>query len=203
MTNNLDKIVDRLPKGLSKTGLNEIASLIDEVIAEQVEEKITLVEAKVSSFLRGKIQELKEIAEQEYQNDNETYRSKKVYESIKALVAGDLETKDSDSIVKSHEKKINALSEDISTLNSSLEQHAQENSLLESKLTKMTGEFGSLKDKNVLLAHKATLPFKSSEAAVIITNDPDKAQSISESTENGFLTEDVIRLSQPLSHGEN
>jgi len=79
MTMNLDKLVEALPEGLTETGVEEVASLLDEVVEERVAEEVKLIEAKVKAFLRTKLDDLKETARQELEADDAHVRAHKVF----------------------------------------------------------------------------------------------------------------------------
>ena len=55
-------IAELLPEGLSEAAVTEIATLVNTVISEQVEEKIRGLEAKVKGFMRSRVNELKDQA---------------------------------------------------------------------------------------------------------------------------------------------
>ena len=86
MSNNINKIVEKLPDGLSESGVEEVASLIDEVVEERVSEEIKVLESKVKAFLRTKLDELKDTARRELEADDKLVRSSKVFEAIKNKV---------------------------------------------------------------------------------------------------------------------
>lgn len=201
MSNNLDKIIEALPGDLSKAGIKEIHNLLNEVVDERVASEVGLLESKVSGFLRTKIEQLKEAALVELKATDETYRAVKIYEAIKTLVASDITSEDKDSLANSYAGKISELEESVMTLNSALDFAAQENHLLEGKLTSTQGEFSSLMEENLNLQEKAELPFRSSESAIIITNEEsnDTGGHSTAASENHFLTEDVVRLSRTFT----
>ena len=201
MSNNLDKIIEALPGDLSKAGIKEIHNLLNEVVDERVASEVGLLESKVSGFLRTKIGQLKEAALSELKATDETYRAVKIYEAIKTLVASDITSEDKDSLANSYAGKISELEESVVTLNSALDFAAQENHLLESKLTSTQGEFSSLIEENQNLHLKAELPFRSSESAIVITNEEsnDTGGYSAAASENHFLTEDVVRLSRTFT----
>ena len=201
MSNNLDKIIEALPGDLSKAGIKEIHNLLNEVVDERVASEVGLLESKVSGFLRTKIEQLKEAALVELKATDETYRAVKIYEAIKTLVASDITSEDKDSLANSYAGKISELEESVVTLNSALDFAAQENHLLESKLTSTQGEFSSLIEENQNLHLKAELPFRSSESAIVITNEEsnDTGGYSAAASENHFLTEDVVRLSRTFT----
>ena len=75
MTNNMNNIADLLPEGLSEESVGQIASLVNDIIVEEVEDRIKNLENKVKSFMRLKIDEMKGQALAELQQDNEMVRS--------------------------------------------------------------------------------------------------------------------------------
>ena len=62
MKDTLDKIAQMLPDGFSETGLEEVKSIVESAIQEEVAKEKKLLEAKVSGFLRTKISDLKDVA---------------------------------------------------------------------------------------------------------------------------------------------
>ena len=92
MSKHIDKIVQALPEGLTETGIEEVAGLLDEVVEERVAEEVKLIEAKVKAFLRTKLDELKETAQRELEADNEFVRARKVFEAVKTIVAAEIES---------------------------------------------------------------------------------------------------------------
>ena len=200
MSNTLDQIVKALPGDLSEAGIAEIHNLVNEEVDSRVTAEVELLESKVSSFLRTKIEQLKETAQDELRATDETYRAVKIYEAIKQLVAGDIVTGDKESISNAYAEKIANLENSVKSLNSTLEHAAKENHMLESKLGSVEGEFNSLQEENQNLQEKVELPFRSSESAVIISNGTDSTEEFTDtSSDNHFLTEDVVRLSRTFT----
>ena len=189
MKNTLDQIAQLLPDGFSETGLQEVKSIVEDVVNERVAQEKKLLEAKVSGFLRTKIDDLKGIAQQELEASDEILRGYKIYEGIRALVAADVEDKDVDSIVTKQNSEIAELQESVDVLNDKLRNSLHENSMLNDKVM-------NLNEANEQLTESAKLPFKSSEAAVVITNETDSRRPSPEASNNIFLTEDVINLSK-------
>jgi len=200
MSNTLDQIVKALPGDLSKSGAAEIHNLINEHVDQRVADEVKLLESKVSSFLRTKLDQLKETAQEELKATDETFRAVKIYEAVKQLVAADIVSEDTDSITNSYAAKIASLEESVTTLNSALEHSAQENRLLEGKLGSSKSEMSSLMEENQNLQERVDTPFRSSESAVVITNETDTVDNFTNaSSENRFLTEDVVRLSRTFT----
>jgi len=197
MSNNLDKLVQAIPEGLTETGLEEVASLLDEVVEERVAEEVSLIEAKVKAFLRTKIDSLKETAQRELEADDKFIRAHRVFEAIKTIVASELESTDFDNAVRVHESQNEKLQESLEATQTQLNEALKTVGLLESKLDHQKAELSQLSEALIDEREKAEVPFKSSESAVMITNENHDTQVLPDSArENFFLNEDVIRLSQ-------
>ncbi len=189
MNKRIEQIAELLPDGLSQTGLQEVLSLVESAVDERVAEEVKLMEAKVSGFLRSKVEQLKDVAKQELESDDEVLRGYRMYENIRAMVAADVEVDDVDSTVSQQNSQIAELEESVEQLNFQLKNSLHENSMLVDKVE-------SLNENNKALKESNKLPFKSSESAVVITNETDSSRPSSEAANNIFLTEDVLNLSQ-------
>tara|TARA_R110000824_G_scaffold103208_2_gene245259 strand:+ start:1660 stop:2274 length:615 start_codon:yes stop_codon:yes gene_type:complete len=201
MSNTLDKIVQALPGDLSKAGIAEIHNLINEEIDSRAQAEVALLEARVSGFLRTKMEQLKTVALQELKASDETYRAVRIYEAVKHLVAGDITSADTDSIANAHAEKIASLEELVYDLKENLEGTMRENHILETKVNSAVSENEGLLSENLELIEQADLPFHSSESAVIITNETDNSNDFqtNAASDNHFLTEDVVRLSRTFT----
>lgn len=203
MSNHIDKIVDRLPEGLTESGIEEVAELLNEVVEERVQEQMKLLEARVKAFLRTKLDELKESAKRQLENDDEFVRHNKVYEAIKTIVAADIDGEDVNRAVRVYEEDAVKLQTEIEVLTSKLDQAVNENTLLSSKSKKQQKKLHRLSEALEGEREKVDAPFKSSESAIMITNESHGDQGLpTEAAENFFLNEDVIKLSQ-LQYKEN
>ena len=178
-----------LPDGFSETGLEEVKSIVESAIQEEVAKEKKLLEAKVSGFLRTKISDLKDVAQQELEANDEVLRGYRMFESIRAIVAKDIEDRDVDSVVSKQEAQIAELQESLEAVNNKLSNSLHENTMLNDRVS-------SLNEANEQLTESAKLPFKSSEAAVVITNETDSRGPSPEASNNIFLTEDVINLAK-------
>ena len=196
MSKHIDKIVQALPEGLTESGIEEVASLLDEVVEERVNEEVKLIESKVKAFLRTKLDELKESAIRELESEDKMVRAYKVFEAVKTIVAAEIDSDDVDSAVKAYEKENMDLQNELRAAHDQLEESMKSVNLLESKLDKQESELSLLSEALEDEKEKAEIPFKSSESAVMITNESHGTQSLPDSAlENFFLNEDVIRLS--------
>ncbi len=189
MKNKLEQIAELLPDGLSETGLQEVMELVENAVEERLAEEVKLMEAKVSGFLRTKIDELKEVAQQELESNDEVLRGYRMFESIRALVANEIDSSDVDSVVSQKDKTIEELQESLDSLNEKYKGSLRENTMLNDRVS-------SLNEENEQLTESAKLPFKSSESAVVITNETDSSRPSTEAVNNIFLTEDVINLAK-------
>ena len=189
MKDTLDKIAQMLPDGFSETGLEEVKSIVESAIQEEVAKEKKLLEAKVSGFLRTKISDLKDVAQQELEANDEVLRGYRMFESIRAIVAKDIEDRDVDSVVSKQEAQIAELQESLEAVNNKLSNSLHENTMLNDRVS-------SLNEANEQLTESAKLPFKSSESAVVITNETDSSRPSTEAVNNIFLTEDVINLAK-------
>ena len=189
MKDKIEQIAQLLPDGLSETGLQEVLKLVTEAVEDRVAAEVKLMEAKVSGFLRTKIADLKEVAKKEVESDDEILRGYRIYENIRAMVAAEVEASDVDSTITQQKQNIGELQESLDALNSKYKNSLHENSML-------SGKVESLNEENVQLTESAKLPFKSSESAVVITNETDSSRPSPEAANNIFLTEDVINLAK-------
>ena len=103
---------------------------------------------------------------------------------METKVSGFLRTKIADQA-----EELGELQESLFAVNSRLKNSLHENSMLSSKVE-------SLNEANEQLTESNKLPFKSSESAVVITNETDSSRPSREAANNIFLTEDVINLAQ-------
>ena len=189
MKDRIEKIAELLPDGISESGLQEVLELVNSAVEDRVAEEVKILEAKVSGFLRSKIADLKDVAQQELESQDDVLRGYRVFETIRSLVAQEVENSDVDSVVSQQQASIEELQESIEGLNSQLKNSLHENSILSDKVE-------SLNEEKANLTESAKLPFKSSESAVVITNDTDSSRIPTEAANNIFLTEDVINLAK-------
>ena len=194
-----DNISELLPEGLTEETIEEIATLVNEVISEEVEAKVKDLENKVHGFLRMKIDEVKDHALAELEKENETFKNAKIFESLKALMALELNSDDEDHAVSQTRKEFDEVYEEnellIRELNSALtECNKLENTLkvVSDKMTSIEEERHELQEALVNLEEAAEVPFQSNEKAVMISERVDSEVEEEEVTtqlnENEFLT---------------
>ena len=197
MTNKFDNITELLPEGLTEATVSQIAELVDSVISEQVEEKVKELEAKVQGFLRLRVDEVKDHAMKELELENDTYKNAKLFESIKTLMAIELGSNDEDSAVGKISGENVQLEEEDDVLTEELKAALTENSNLETTIYALSGKIDNLEETERKLQGKVEYleeakekPFKSSEKAVVISENNDEPRRISE---NEFLSEDIMK----------
>lgn len=198
MTKNMNNIVDLLPDGLSEAAISQIATLVNDLIVEEVEGRIEDLETKVRSFLRLKIDELKEQALTELSYDSEAMRNAHIYESLKSLMAVELTEEDDDRAVSHMLREHTEISEERDVVIEELNHALTSNEELEQLLRTLSGRLDSLEEEKEGLVDTISRleesheqPFKSSEKAHIIAENI-AAQKRPSYVNNKFLTDEVM-----------
>ena len=197
-----DDISQLLPEGLSEETVSEIATLVSEVISEEVENKVKDLENKVHGFLRMKIDEVKDHALAELEQENETYKNAKIFESLKALMALELNAEDEDNAITQTRNEFEEVQEEnnvlVRELNNALSECSKmENTLrvLSEKVNIIEGEKYDLQEEVMSLEESAKLPFESNEKAVVISEQVEE-EEITKNVEphvgNEFLNEEMM-----------
>ena len=193
--NKMESMAELLPEGLSEDTVNEICSLVSDIISEQVDTKIRLLEAKVQGFLRTKMDSIKEQAIKELEMENETYKNAKIFESLKTLMALELRDEDKDNAVSLAVEEHTQVEEERNLLVDELNNSLIENSKLENLVVALKNKVGSLEEsKTYLSSENMSQPFHSSERAVVLTENVDEENKVSpaQATGNEWLTEDIM-----------
>jgi uncharacterized membrane protein YheB (UPF0754 family) len=191
MTRKVEDIAKLLPEGLSDTGIEEINSMLEEVVEARVSQETQLLEAKVAGFIRTKIDDLRGEAERELMENNDYARAYQVYQSLKSVISEDMCSADSDSAVSVYKEENAKLHNAVEELNNRLSEALIENETLGSSVDTLTENVKEIEEEK-------KLPFKSSEKAVVITNEG--RTPTSQNPPNGFLSEEVLRLSKALNN---
>jgi hypothetical protein len=210
MTEKITQISELLPEGLSESSVNEIGELMESVISEQVNEQAQNLEAKVNSFIRFKIDEIKEQAMRELELENETFKNARLFEAVRDIMTLELNGDDEDRAVGQALSQQDELHEEVGVLSNELQKTITENSklgktvkILNDKLQLVVTEneqllrdVGSLNEEVSLLEESSTKPFKSSEQAVVIAENmsPDETEKANPQTGNEFLTPEVMKF---------
>ena len=197
----LDQI---LPEGLSESAIKEITRLMQDVINEQVEDKVTLLEARVTSFVRANIDSLKEQAIKELELENDTFRNAQLFETVKSIMAVELDNEDEDSAVKILANESKELESEMGLLSTELDRVLKENNKMQAVISALSDKTETLdEERNSLLEANSHLenvvetlkesnkkPFKSSERAMVVSENNVKRAL----NNNEFLTEDVMKF---------
>ena len=113
---NLQTIAEILPEGLSESSVEAIFKLVDNTINEQVSENINILEAKVSAYLRTKVDQLKEQALAELNEEHEVFRNAQLFESVRTLMALELSSDDEQNAISEMTNQHGELQEEFDVL---------------------------------------------------------------------------------------
>lgn len=216
-TKSLTKISEILPEGLSEETVEQIFALVDETIKDQVSEKIGLLEAKVTAFLRTKVDQIKDQAMEELAEESEVFRNAKLFESVKSLMSLEITESDKDSAVNDISTQFSELQEEFDLVVKNTEQVLLENEklknavkVLNTRNKQLTESVKTLNEEKEQLLEEVTeleaseeMDFESSEKAIIFS----KAEKINEGkefndlyVENQFLTKEVLEANRLLAN---
>ena len=202
----MNQIAELLPEGLSEETLSQVADLVSSTIEEEVGNRVGLLEAKVNSFLRSKIDEVKDHALKELEEEHPVFRNAKLFESVRTLMALELTGDDEDSAVWAVNEQKEELEQEISVLTEELNRLVQDNETLETTATALSSKVTALEEasyevytQNESLSEEIkTLeasqekPFKSSEKALMVS---ESEEGVTKRTQpNEFLTSEVMKF---------
>jgi len=195
-------IAELLPESLSEAAVSEIAHLVNTVITEQVEDKTRVLEAKIKGFMRLRVDELKEQAMKELREDESFIRNAELFESVKTVMALELSKDDEDSAIselvqeqEEYEVEVEVLTDELKKSFEETEKAHAQLKALAAKVTKLEEDKATLLEAVDVLEESNDKPFKSSEKAVIITENVDKTPEKSHSIlNNDFLTPEVMKF---------
>jgi len=201
--NKLEKLSDLLPDNLTEESLNEIAALISDFINEEVTQRVKLLEAKTTAFIRGNIDLLKEQAEKELEDDNDLYQDAMQFRKLKSLLgledSAELNDKELE-VEKQVDEQINSLIEEnqvlLEQLNSvipELEKYKKLASKYKRATTNLEEQLAPLTEQVEELLDTRR-PFKSSEKALILAEEQVKETQLGLDRSNPFLNENVMAL---------
>ena len=204
---NIKKIAEILPEGLDESTVETIFKMVDSVINEQVEEKITLLEAKVNAFLRNKVDQLKEQALAELSEDNEVFRNAKLFESVRTLMSLELSNRDEENALSEVTNNYEEMQEEYDVLVDQVNKLVEENEKLQGTL-KVLDSKTSLAESSVMELESVNLQlqeevenleaskdeaFVSSEKAIVIST-ADREINEERTGHNQFLTDEVMKF---------
>lgn len=205
---NLENIANILPEGLDESTVQSVFELVDSTINEQVAEKVGLLEAKVNAYLRTKIDQLKQQALNELSEESEVFRNARLFESVRTLMALELNGDDEENALSEMTEQHGELQEEFDVLTEQVNQLALQNEKLQNtvkvlndKVSLTEGSVESLEqEKDQLLEEIQNLSaereeaFKSSEQAVIVSRADKEINEEKSFPENDFLTPEVMKF---------
>lgn len=205
---NLKNIADILPEGLDESTVQAVFELVDSTINEQVAEKVGLLEAKVNAYLRTKVDRLKEQALAELSEESEVFRNARLFESVRTLMALELNGADEDNALSEMTSQHGELQEEFDVLTNQVNTLVVENEKLQGTI-KVLNDKVSISEGTVeeLEGHKAQLleevenlvaardeAFASSEQAVVVSQADVEINESKTQTGNEFLTDEVMKF---------
>jgi len=199
----LDEI---LPEGLSESSVEEITKLMQDVINERVQDQVAILEAKVASFVRANIDSLKEQAIKELELENDTYRNAQLFETVRSLIAVELTDEDDANAIKVLTNESKQMEGELGILTNELDNVLKENNKLQTVVRVLSDKAetleeerdslveagSSLHEEMELLKETTKKPFKSSEKAVVVSENNVKVERAGNN--NQFLTEDMMKF---------
>ena len=205
---NIKNIADILPDGLDESTVQAVFELVDSTINEQVAEKVGLLEAKVNAYLRTKVDRLKEQALAELSEESEVFRNARLFESVRTLMALELNGADEDNALSEMTSQHGELQEEFDVLTGQVNTLVVENEKLQNTI-KVLNDKISIQENVVeeLEGHKAQLleevenlvaakdeAFASSEQAVVVSHADVEINESKTRTSNEFLTDEVMKF---------
>lgn len=206
--NDVKNIADILPEGLSQSTVEAIFEMVDSTINEQVDEKIGLLEAKVNAYLRNKIDQLKDQALTELSEESEVYRNARLFESVRTLMALELNDSDEEGAISELTSQHGELQEEFNVLDEQLNSLVGENEKLQGTIKVLGGKL-SLRDQTIYelegqnsqlfeevenLEASKEEAFVSSEKAIVISHADREINEEKVHSRNEFLTEEVMKF---------
>ena len=200
----IDSIADLLPEGITEETVLEIASVMQDLIEQRVQEEVSELNDKVFAYLSMKRQQIQEAALEELHESNDVYRDAQRFRELMGYMAVEFRPEHVDAESEKRLSEATELVEDNEVLARELSESLREQErlaktiqLLESKVAKRESEVASLTESVQNLAEeKETMLFESTEQAIVVTNNVDEEVEDEqlESIGNQFLTEEMLKL---------
>jgi len=204
---NLKNIANILPEGLDESTVETIFELVDSTINEQVSEKIGLLEAKVNAYLRTKVDQLKEQALSELSEESEVFRNARLFESVRTLMALELNSGDEENALSEMTSQQGELQEEFDVLTDQVNALVSENeklqstikvldskvSITEQSVEELEGQKEQLLEEVENLEASNEEKFMSSEKAIVVSR-ADKEINEERTYNNEFLNDEVMKF---------
>jgi len=206
---NLKDIASILPEGLDESTVEAIFELVDSVINEQVGEHIGLLEAKVTAFLRTKIDSIKDQALTELSEESEVFHNARLFESVRTLMSLELNAEDEEGAISEVASQNEELQEEYNLLSSQLKNIIEENQKLrnsvkvfsskdtiqENSISRLEADNAQLLEEVENLKASEDENFVSSERAIVMSHaDEPINEERTLKTNNEFLTDEVMKF---------
>lgn len=195
MKESLLKLADLLPDNISEDTLNQIIGLIQETIKSELVERMKVLEAKASAFIRKNVDSLKAQAELELTEENEIYQDAMQFRKLKGIMGVDnvqvsesKETKNSAELQEENKilyEHLDALASELAKMKKIAKTYKQKALIAEQTISESLSEVQELKENK-------DKPFKSSEKALVVTENNEIIGGFN--VQNPFLSEDVVAL---------
>ena len=205
---NVKNIADILPEGLDESTVEAIFGMVDSAINEQVSDKISLLEAKVNAYLRTKVDQLKDQALAELSEESEVFRNARLFESVRTLMALELNSGDEEAALSEMTNQHGELQEEFDVLTDQVNQLVRENERLQStvkvldnKVSVTEGTVQDLEGQRVQLLEEvenleaiSEEKFLSSEKAIVVSTADNEINEERAQYNNEFLNDEVMKF---------
>ena len=202
MSDKVKDIADLLPEGMSQELISEIATVMQGIISERLDEEMSILTNKVHAFLRHQMDTIQEAALDELSESHEIYRDAQALKDIKTVLAFEIDRDDLNPVVSKVSEDIQKVEKDNELLTYELSEAIKENNRLdrvltnyEDKMEVLSEQNSTLQDSVVNLEEEVNSDFESTEKAIIISENVDTPitdQRPVNTLGNPFLTEDVM-----------
>tara|TARA_R110002051_G_scaffold4019_1_gene21179 strand:- start:343 stop:975 length:633 start_codon:yes stop_codon:yes gene_type:complete len=202
MSDKVKDIADLLPEGMSQELISEIATVMQDIISERLDEEMSMLTNKVYAFLRHQMETIQEAALEELSESHEIYRDAQALKDIKTVLAFEIDRDDLNPVVSKVSEDIQKVEKDNELLTYELSEAIKENNRLdrvltnyEDKIEVLSEQNSTLQDSVVNLEEEVNSDFESTEKAIIISENVDTPitdQRPVNTLGNPFLTEEVM-----------
>ncbi len=208
----MEEIAKLLPENLDESVAIEIANLVSEKITEEVSRVKDELTTKVTSFIRGQVNRLKEQAVRELELENETFRNASLFEHIKSLLGVELMKEDAeDEVTELLAQQIEESDSQLETLTSELERVLSENVKYKSAVKLQSDKLELLESENeelveTLNSFKKSITEEKSKKKVETRGDAfviseenfktrrEPVEKKKDNSGNQYLTEEILNL---------
>jgi chromosome segregation ATPase len=202
MSDKVTDIADLLPEGMSQELISEIATVMQHVISDRIDEEMDILTNKVHAFLRHQMDTIQEAALEELSESHEIYRDAQALKDIKTVLAFEIEREDLTNITEQINEDVEKVNDDNDLLTRELSETIRENtrlgrviSNLEEKMSLIYDEKEYLQESLVALEEEVSSDFESTEKAIVITENVDapvRNTTPQPMEGNPFLTDEVM-----------